>query len=62
MIIYIVITDMVFLKKDWKMCFTIGTYRTGSNWLGFKAEGHLMYSVAGWTTYETAIGIFFIKA
>jgi len=55
-------TDMVFLKKDCKMCFTAGILYIGADYLGFKAEGHPMYPIVDWTNYETTIGIFFIQA
>jgi len=62
MLIQIYMTDLVFLKKDWKMCFTAGLLYIAADWLGFKAEGHPMYPVVDWTNYKTTIGIFFIQA
>jgi len=62
MIIQIYMTDMVFLKKDWKMCFTAGLLYIGADFLGFKMEGHPMYPVVDWKNYKTTIGIFFIQA
>ena len=59
MIIQIYMTDMVFLKKDWKMCFTAGLSYIFADWLGFKMEGHPMYPVVDWTNYKTTISIFF---
>lgn len=62
MIIQIAMTDMVFLKKDYKMCFTAGICYIFADFLGFKAEGHPMYPIVDWTNYKTTIGIFFVQA
>lgn len=60
MVIQLYMTDMVFLKKDWKMCFTAGVCYIFADWLGFKNEGHPMYPVVDWSSYPKTIGIFMI--
>ena len=60
MIINIAITDMVFLKKDWRMCFASGVLYIGADYLGFRMEGHPMYPVVDWTNPAKTIGIFML--
>jgi len=60
MIIQITMTDMVFLKKDYRMCFFAGICYIAADFIGFKAEGHPMYPIVDWKSYKTTIGIFFI--
>ena len=58
MFINIGITDMVFLKKDWRMCFVAGILYIGADYLGFRMEGHPMYPVVDWSNPKVTIGIF----
>ena len=58
----IIITQIVYLKRDWRLCFTAGILYTFADWLGTRNEGHPMYPVVDWKNPSVTIAIFVIQA
>lgn len=63
-IIELVITDMVFLKRDSKWNFIAGMIYIGFNWVGSRNEGKAMYDYPGldWTYFWLTFGLFTLQA
>ena len=58
----LIITQIVFLKRDWRLCFTAGIAYIFADWLGTMNEGHPMYPVVDWKNPSVTIAIFVIQA
>lgn len=56
----LIITEIVYLKRDWRLCFTAGIAYTFADWLGTRNEGHPMYPVVDWKNPSVTIAIFVV--
>lgn len=57
-----IMTQMVFLKRDWRLCLTAGILYIFFNLLGTVNEGHPMYPLVDWVNPSVTIALFVVQS